>query len=418
VRARARAFPAVASLAGLGLWASCGSNGGNDNSGGACVSPALAAPAANTVALVVDSGSPQLSSPYTNGLFTSVTLCMPGTTTCQTIDHFLVDTGSVGVRVLESVLALPLPLLSPTDGTALAECSPFVDGSAWGPVRLADVQLSQEVASSIPIQTIGESALARPAACSAVAVDDLNSLGSNGILGVGVFPEDCGAACTSLANLSPGSMPYFSCSTTSGDCTPAATPLTQQVAHPVASFPTDNNGVIIQLPCVPAQGSPLVHGVMIFGIGTEANNGLGSAQPLPLDLDGFVTTDYPEGGSPYTSYLDSGSNALFFLNSATTGISPCPSKGLSQFYCPSSTISRTAEILSSAGAGVPIMFSVTNAAILPASSNAFSNLAGPMQGFPSNPQVPGFDWGLPFFFGRSVYTGISDQSGAGAYFAF
>jgi hypothetical protein len=43
-----------------------------------------------------------------------------------------------------------------------------------------------------------------------------------------------------------------------------------------------------------------------------------------------------------------------------------------------------------------------------------------MPGFPSQ-SVPGFDWGLPFFFGRTVYTAIEGQStpaGVGPYFAF
>jgi hypothetical protein len=156
---------------------------------------------------------------------------------------------------------------------------------------------------------------------------------------------------------------------------------------------------------------------MIFGIGTQANNGLGSAQPMVLEPNGFVTTDYPRGGTPYSSYLDSGSNALFFLNSATTGISLCSAPGLSQFYCPEGTISRTAEISGDPGAGVPVSFSVENASLLSATSNAFSNLAGPMEGwYPSETAIPGFDWGLPFFFGRSVYTAIEGQSEA--YFAF
>ena len=54
----------------------------------------------NMVAVVVDSGPAGAN--YTNGIFATVTLCEPGTSNCQTIDHLLVDTGSVGVRVLES----------------------------------------------------------------------------------------------------------------------------------------------------------------------------------------------------------------------------------------------------------------------------------------------------------------------------
>ena len=86
----------------------------------------------NVVAIVVDSGPDNVE--YVDGAFATVTLCEPGTTTCQTLDHFLVDTGSTGVRVLESAVSLALPALPATGGAGLAECLPFLDGSAWGPV--------------------------------------------------------------------------------------------------------------------------------------------------------------------------------------------------------------------------------------------------------------------------------------------
>jgi hypothetical protein len=42
-----------------------------------------------------------------------------------------------------------------------------------------------------------------------------------------------------------------------------------------------------------------------------------------------------------------------------------------------------------------------------------------MPKFPNDPAVPGFDWGLPFFYGRAVYTAIEGRgTPAGPYFAF
>jgi hypothetical protein len=43
---------------------------------------------------------------YANGVFTSVTVCVPGSGSCQTINDVLVDTGSSGLRILSSVLTL------------------------------------------------------------------------------------------------------------------------------------------------------------------------------------------------------------------------------------------------------------------------------------------------------------------------
>jgi len=373
---------------------------------------------ANTIGLMVDSG-PQCVG-YTNGLFASVTLCEPGTTTCQTFDHMLVDTGSVGVRVLESELTLSLPVATNTSGLPFAECTPFVDGTAWGPVRIADVQLGGESATNLPIQLIGEKTYALPDSCTGSAITDFKTLAANGILGVGVHLQDCGAQCTQPAMSWSNPGLYYVCSS-SQSCAIAAIPLQQQVAHPVAAFPVDNNGTIIQLPSVPASGAPSVSGVLTFGIGTQANNGLGSATAFALDNE-YVWTTFPVGGTRYTSYLDSGSNGLFFLDAATTNITQCTRRGLSSFYCPTTTASLSATLSSSNGASVNIAFSVANASNLDPSALAFSNLAGPMPGFPTDTTVPGFDWGLPFFFDRSVYTAIEGQStppaGVGPYFAF
>jgi len=373
----------------------------------------------NTIGLIVDPG-PQCVG-YTNGLFATVTLCEPGTTTCQTIDHVLVDTGSVGVRVLESELTLALPAVTNPSGLPVAECTPFVDGTAWGPVRIADVMLGGESAANLPIQLIGEKTHSMPGSCAGSAITDFETLAANGILGVGLHVQDCGDACA--LPLPTGANPslYYTCAS-SQSCVVAAVPLSQQVTHPVAAFPVDNNGTIIKLPNIDSSGAPSVPGVLTFGIGTQANNGLGSATVFTLEGLEFVTTTFPVGGTPYTSYLDSGSNGLFFLDAATANLKQCSAHGLSSFYCPDLETSLSATVSSANAASATIAFSVASAAQLDASHFAFNNLAGPMPGFPTDKSVPGFDWGLPFFFGRTVYTAIEGQSTPAAavspYFAF
>jgi hypothetical protein len=368
----------------------------------------------NTVALVVDPGPPAAVAQnqyYTNGAFASVTLCVPGTTNCQTIDHLLVDTGSFGVRVLESLLTVPLPAATSDAGVPLAECHPFVDSATWGPIKMADVKVGQEFASSLPVQAIGDQLTFNqiPASCTGTPNNNLMDLGSNGVLGVGPLKQDCGAACAGTT-ANPGH--YYACSSETR-CSPTALPVAKQVSNPVVAFPVDNNGVIIQLPCVPPGGSPTVDGVMVFGIGTQVNNGLGSAMPLASNQLGYVATAFPEGGTAYTSFIDSGSNALYFLDEKTSGIKQCSKSTMSRFYCPPSTTSLTAEISGIDGVGVTVQFNVANASTLPARSNAFSDFAGTFPGY--------FDWGLPFHFGRSIYTAIEDQptpAGPGPYFAF
>ena len=371
----------------------------------------------NMLAVVVDQGPPGLIDPYINGLFASVTICVPGTTTCQVVDHLLVDTGSYGVRVLESVLHLALPAVTNASGHGLAECVQFVLGTTWGSVALADVTVGDELAKDLSIQLIGETTYTMPADCTGTPNMDLQTLGCNGVLGVGPRLQDCGAACASTGWSNPGI--YYACSSAQA-CAIAAVPVTQQVSNPVAAFPVDNNGTIIQLGAIGASGAASVSGVLTFGIGTQSNNGLGSATVLAIDQLDYFGTTFPVGGTTYTSVLDSGSNGLFFLNTALTNLKMCTGSGFSSWYCPASPTSLGATLSSLSGAGTTIVFSVANASRVSASAAAF-DMAGPMPNFGPNTTDPSFDWGLPFFFGRAVYTAIEGQStpaGVGPYFAF
>jgi hypothetical protein len=375
-------------------------------------------PGPNVIDLSVDSGP--AGQDYTNGLFASVRICQSGTTECQTIDHMLVDTGSVGVRVLESLLTLELPDVVDAGGQVLAECRPFVDGSMWGPLKTADVVLGGETAAGVAIQLVGESRYALPRDCTGLAVVDLDTLGTNGILGIGVQVSDCGTACTQPVRSRANPGYYFACPDTAG-CSLAAVPTSQQVSNPVAALPVDNNGTIIRLPRVGERGAPSASGQMVLGVGTQENNGLAEATLVSLDDYGNSLTRFPVGSlASYRSIVDSGSNAVFFLDTATTGLSMCTG-GLSSFYCPVSTENLSATMPAATGTDIGIEFSVANLAKLPSSAYALDNLAGPMPGYPTDPTIPDFDWGLPFFFGRTVYTAIEGKAtpaGAGPYLAF
>lgn len=135
------------------LFTECGGSGGGSNT--------AVSSAGNVQPIVVNGGptaDPSSANTYPNAAFTSVTVCVPGTSKCQTIDGVLVDTGSVGLMLLSSsgggVLTLPLPAQT-IDGNPLAESVQFVDGSyVWGPVEIADVKIAGESASSVPIHVL------------------------------------------------------------------------------------------------------------------------------------------------------------------------------------------------------------------------------------------------------------------------
>ena len=364
----------------------------------------------NTAPLVVNAGP---TNNYANGLFTTVTICASGTSNCQAISGVLVDTMSYGVRILSSALSASvsgaLTQEKDANGNSVAECAQFSDGITWGPVKKADVKIAEETAA-IPIQVIGDPAFsAVPTGCTSVGSpeDTLQSLGTNGILGIGPFVQDCPACAPGTTN---NQNFYYACAGSSCNVTTVALP--QQVQNPVASFGTDSNGVLVELPAISSSTTTL-SGSLIFGIGTQSNNSLRSAHVFTLDPStGNINTTFKT--KAYPSFLDTGSNAYFFLDSGTTGVPTCPSPA-NGFYCPSSLTNLSATNTGTNNASSSISFSIDNADTLfsNAADSVFPTLGGPNSGT--------FDWGLPFFYGRNVFVaieGAQTPGGAGPYWAY
>jgi hypothetical protein len=382
----------------------------------------------NQMSVVVDAGP---NGNYANGLFATVTVCTSANTNCQTIDHVLVDTGSNGLRLLAQ--GAPGGEFDPTgyqletdaNQNPLGECHQFLDGYTWGSVSLATIKMAGETATGVPtnpgvlgvpFQIIGDSRIPTvPSSCSSGLVDEstLAVLGANGVLGVGNFQQDCGGGCVS-GNSAPNF--YYSCA--SGTCTAAFVPLTAQVTNPAWTLPADNNGVVIQLPSVPAGGTTTVPGSLLFGIGTQSNNALGAATVFDTDANAYFITTF-NGVANACSFIDSGSNANFFPPSGFPNLTACSGQN-SGFYCPPTALSPlvlTASNQSASntnGSSGTVNFNVGNANTLFTNNSglntAFMELAGP------NPPINGcgsFDWGLSFFYGRSVYTGIEQQPVSG-----
>lgn len=381
----------------------CGGGGGGT---GTPVTPPVEPPSKETNVATINVGR----GPYgvANLPLVSVTVCAPGDASrCYVIDNVIVDTGSAGLRLTASSLAsvapnLTLPAVRDNGGNQLFECVGFLDGSyAWGGLRSADIKIGGLTAAAVPIQVIGDVPLSavKPSGCNAPdASFDISvavNLGANGILGVHHRIQDCGVPCTNLAYFGPyDDFWYFNCSSTV--CNPAAAPLALQVKNPVAGFPTDNNGIVIQLPALSATGSNSVSGSLIFGIGTRANNALGNA--LLFNANN-LTTDY-KGGK--RAFIDSGSNGLFFDDPS---IALCST---STFFCPAAPLSLNATMGDNTSATRLINFSVVSANSL--NGYAFNNLAGSFSDTEVGSSSSYFDWGLPFFFGRSVYFGLENSN--------
>jgi hypothetical protein len=400
----------------IGLWSlsfvSCGGGGSELSSAPGGTTTA----ATNEVAVIVDSGPDAAQAATVNTLYTTVTICVPGSTTeCQTIDHVQVDTGSVGLRILAPVLTLSLQVAQATDGNSLMECTQFVDGYSWGPVASADIQVAGEKASAVPVQVIGGSAFAVPTACANVgnAEDTVAAFGANGILGIGVFAQDCGTNC---APPNTGNTFYYSCTTAA--CNEIAAPLNTQVLNPVPLFPIDNNGSIIVLPAVADAGAATVSGSLIFGIDTQSNNASGSETILAVDdVFGYFTTAI-DGETLSESFIDSGSNGLFFDDpNLQSTVCTAPS----DFYCPASpqTLTATLTGAGAAPATTTATFTIDNAQTVFNTNQTFAAFPTVAGTYTTNNLS--FDWGLPFFFNRRVATAIEGKTTAvatGPYVAF
>src|SRR5215472_66761 len=188
-------------LVGLQL-ASCGGGSSASNN---MIPPATSA---NNVQPVVVNSGPMGN--YANGIFTGVTVCVPSTSNCQTINDILVDTGSYGLRLLSSAgggaLTLSLPQQT-SGGNPIGECAGFVSGFTWGPIKNAAITISGEHASNVPVQVVDPTFSTVPQGCKNGGVPENDThqlLGANGILGVGPFVQDCGTQCTLTGTSNPG----------------------------------------------------------------------------------------------------------------------------------------------------------------------------------------------------------------------
>jgi hypothetical protein len=371
---------------------------------------------ANTTTITID-GGPTGDSP--NVPYISITVCPPGKTAgCVTLDHVILDTGSVGLRIpVETINATPGLLAAlPNEqvgGSDISECYIYAAGYFYGSVRTADVSIGGEKAAALPIQ-IGGDLTTVPASCSNAAksagattnISSATALHANAIIGVAGEPYDCGNNCIAAAG-QPNPF-YYACSEQL--CTASGVPITQQVPQPVSKFAADNNGIIISLPTVDdTMGSPSLTGTLVFGIETQSNNALGSATVLEQTNNTslpLVTANVTVGSSSDTfadTVFDSGT-ALYI--GALTGLTACTGQ-FKSYYCPTSLQTLATTLTGQASTTAMTTVKVSNAedffTSAPATTAAFDDLAGNIASI-----QPGlFIVGLAHFYGQKIYIGIN-----------
>ena len=430
----------IAPLAALVL-AGCGGGGSGSSSSTVTTTTAsttTVAATVNTATVTLDGGPSTLQAGNAafNTPYVTITVCAPGSTSnCQTIDHIILDTGSVGLRIIQPALNASLlsALPTETDGSSnpVGECYQYVNSYVFGSVRTADFSIAGEKVASMPFQAIADTGrfASVPSSCSAGGGTDIatvNAFGANGILGVGTTTTDCGSYCTTDGGSSAAiyyDCPTGGCSTIIGRTSNAAAPF-EQLPNPVAAFPADNNGVILALPTVAEAGVSTLTGTVTFGIGTQTDNTLSAANVLPVTTSssrlgpGVLTATY-NGEQLTQSFLDSGSSDYFFID---TSLNPCTESDLIALYCPSSPMQLSPVLTATNGVTASGAFTLYSPLDVAASSNVAPGLGiNPTLVTPPLPFANSFDFGLPFFFGKTVYTAIEGRTAGtvqGPYFAF
>lgn len=366
-------------------------SGSGSNTGGSTSSSSNS----NVVSVTVDNSYHVLNSPYV-----SVTICAPGTTRCATIDHVILDTGSVGLRLLRSAIPSSLGLTNVTDpvgGNTLAECAEFGAGHAWGPISTVDLKMAGETASNLQMQIVDDTYASVPSDCASYGPDmsanGATSFGGNGLLGVEVLRRDCLDSCTL-----PSNTLYYDC--VGSSCTAEAVPVADQLLNPISAFSSDNNGMTLTFPSVPGGGSASVTGSMTFGINTQSDN-VQSGSVTKIDTTTEATVNASYNGQTLLGVLDSGSGAYFIPDST---IPQCSSSFSSApLFCPAQQVNRTATLQSQLGGYFGVAFSIVNA------QTELNNSYVAHAGIGEDVNLFGaglLDLGLPFFYGKSITFGI------------
>ncbi len=332
--------------------------------------------------------------------YVDVTVCNAAKM-CRTVSHVVVDTGSSGLILSSGELGMFL--LDPVrdvDGRPLAHFTHFWSGAIWGELYSAQVSLGDVATTqAIPITVFGPPRRYErlPAGYSQIDARDLFLSVGNGILGIaprryhphGYYARDASGA------LDSGS-----------DWVPVQVDTTRQVVNPIVHFPAPyDNGSVIKLPMVDwAEGEEQVRGWLGLGIGAPTEELFPpGARRISHELDESITFPVKLGERLIKVEADSGTNTLR-LDLRHLGIpSPRPH---SEFYdvsaltpLPLKSISDGKEI--ELARRLFIGPAANEAKILDLSYAVLPMLVIP----PSSPIVPQV-LGLPFFYGRSVATGL------------
>ena len=204
----------------------------------------------------------QLHDGHFNLAYVDVTVCNAAQQ-CRTVPNVLVDTGSSGLRLYREALGgLQLEAVRDDMGRRLGSAADFAVGGLWGTLHSAQVRVGQvETTQAIPIQLFDAASPSelRPASYKDDARPRFITMG-NGVLGISPRRHDP-QRYFALHRWGPGAvLPAWN---------PVDVDASRQVVNPIGHFPDPyNNGSVISLPEVDGSaGQKTAQGWLGFGIG-------------------------------------------------------------------------------------------------------------------------------------------------------
>lgn len=221
---------------------------------------------------------------------------------------------------------------------------------------------------------------------------------------------------------------------TSG-CGNTTVPLSQQVANPISYLSSNNNGLMLQFPYLSSTYGSNVTGYAVLGVATTSNNTPATAPNIPggttfntlqadpnINDSGYSMFTTQWGSGTDNGFIDSGSTTMVFPNAVTPSI-PFDNNSADQtylFYTPASSTAYTATNVGYGGSpSVATTFDIEN---IDTSFNTIYNVYSQWGIVDNLGTLTGdFDWGLPFFLGRTVFVGLEGTSsslGSGFYWSY
>ena len=338
-----------------------------------------------------------------NQLFVDVTVCN-AKQQCRTVPNVLVDTGSTGLRLYRGALGgLSLDEVTILGDRPLGKWSHFGSGDLWGRVHWAQVRIGGvETTEAIPIELFDVPSPGEILPAGYGSVDlraQPDGIPGNGILGIsprhhsrtGYFAFDRARS-----------------TTLSGRWDRVLVAESVQVVNPIVHFPPPyDNGSVIRLPEVDwREGQDSAQGWLGFGIGlpTEVLFPHGRRViALELDADGRFPAEL--GAHRVDLMLDSGTNSMrLALEPFGFARHGC----FKDYYDPAALTPIDLSVLSASheielarplvvGPAGNLRKTALGYGVLPMLA------AGPE--LPDG-QEPRSMLGLPFFYGRTVATGL------------